>query len=112
MKDDQLPADIQADIQRAGTGLSPEGFTGAFQSDIPPLPEGDFFSDPTLGEKAEQVGVGTVEGVVTGLPVLGGGLLGGKYGALAGGAVGGPPGAVVGGTVGFLGGLTAGFFGF
>jgi len=52
MKDDQLPADIQADIQRAGTGLSPEGFTGAFQSDIPPLPEGDFFSDPTLGEKA------------------------------------------------------------
>jgi hypothetical protein len=86
-----------------------EAFIGAFRSTVPPAPEFLSPADPTLAEKAGQVGVGTAEGAVTGLTTLGGGLLGGKYGAAAGAAVGGPPGAVVGGTLGFFGGLTAGF---
>jgi hypothetical protein len=79
-----------------------EAFTGAFRSTVPPAPEFLSPADPTLAEKAGQVGVGTAEGAVTGLTTLGGGLLGGKYGAMAGGALAGPPGAVAGGTLGFL----------
>jgi hypothetical protein len=109
MAENTLPADIQADIQRAGTGLSSEGFTEAFKSDVPPLPEGDFLKDPTVVEKAEEIARGAGEGVVRGTTVLGSGLLGGKGGAAIGGAIAGPPGAVVGGTLGFFGGVTAGF---
>ena len=110
MEDDQnIPLDIQRSIEKAKEGTTSEAFFGTFESPEINLPEGAILADPTLGEKAEQIGIGIAEGGVRGGTTLGTGLLGGKYGAMAGGAVAGPPGAVAGGTVGFLGGITAGY---
>jgi hypothetical protein len=103
-----LPEGLEPIREGVGGSLS-ETVIEPFTSTVPPLPAGLVASDPTLGEKAEQIAIGTAEGGVRGTTFLGGGLLGGKYGAAAGGVLAGPPGAVVGGTLGFFGGLTAGF---
>lgn len=104
-----VPSFIQEDIDAASGGVG-EAFVSPFLAEGINLPEGDVLAEPTLGEKAEQIAIGTAEGAVKGGTALGTGLTLGRVGATAGAPF-GPYGAVAGGTVGFLGGLLLGGFG-
>ena len=105
MAEKGVPDFIQEDINSA-SGFG-EAFVAPFQSSEFNLPEGDILAEPTLGEKAEQIGVGTLEGITKGGTALGTGLTFGRMGAAAGAPF-GPYGAIAGGTVGFLSGLVGG----
>ena len=85
-----------------------EAFTGAFTSDVPPPPDFLIPEEPTLGEKAGEIGMGMAEGAVRGTSTMAPALYGAKIGATMGAPF-GPVGSAVGGTLGFGGGLTAGF---
>ncbi len=84
-------------------------FAEAFTSDMPPPPEGDVTAGPTIGQKAEEIGVGLVQGGKSGASIMGGGLYGARAGATLGAPFFPPYGSVVGGTLGFVGGVTTGF---
>lgn len=82
-----IPSFIQEDIDAAGSGVG-EAFVSPFLSEGVNLPEGDVLAEPTLGEKAEQIAIGTAEGAVKGGTALGYGLAAGRAGAIVGAPLG------------------------
>lgn len=107
MADNRIPPPPEGDIPALGG--PGETFISPFQSDmgIAP-PSGDIYADPTLAEKAAEVGTGLVQGAKQGALTLPPAVAGARAGAIAGAPFFPPYGAVVGGGVGFLGGLTLG----
>lgn len=108
MADNRIPAPPEGDVP-ATSGFG-ETFVSPFQSDlgIPAPPAGDITADPTLQEKAAEIGVGTVQGIKQGALTLPPAVAGARYGATLGAPFAPPYGPIIGGTLGFLGGLTIG----
>lgn len=106
MADNRIPPPPEGDVPALGG--PGETFVSPFQSEMGMAPPpGDIFADPTLGEKAAEVGVGIAQGIKQGVLTLPPAVAGARYGATLGAPF-GPYGAIAGGTAGFIGGLTLG----
>lgn len=107
MADNRIPPPPEGDTPALGG--PGETFLSPFQSEMGMAPPpGDIFADPTLGEKAAEVGTGLVQGVKQGALTLPPAIAGARYGAMAGAPFAPPYGAIAGGIGGFIGGLTLG----
>jgi len=97
------PEELQLIEQESAAGVS----SGISEQDLSEIEGGSATFEPTMGEKAEEVGVGTLQGLKTGLTTLGPAFKGAQYGYRLGAPF-GPYAGVAGGTVGFVGGFMAG----
>jgi hypothetical protein len=97
------PEELNLIEQESSPGVS----SGITEQDLSEIEGGSATFEPTLGEKAEEIGVGTLQGLKTGLTTLGPAFKGAQYGFRAAAPFGAYAG-VAGGTVGFVGGFMAG----
>jgi hypothetical protein len=97
------PEELNLIEQESAPGVS----SGISEQDLSEVEGGSATFEPTMGEKAGEVGVGTLQGLKTGLTTLGPAFKGAQYGFRLGAPF-SPYAGVAGGVAGFVGGFMAG----